>query len=107
MDVQVRDGIPEQLVVHMARREYLLDHPRDGLNVAPVRLDFRGRQAREVRDVAVSEDDDRVATRDGMALEVSVTRCSRIKRLTELVSAKPATDPAFSGVPVLWPCSCH
>jgi hypothetical protein len=37
VDVQMRHRIAEQLVVHVARREDLLDHPRDGVNVEPVR----------------------------------------------------------------------
>jgi hypothetical protein len=52
----------------VARGEYLLDHSRDALNVAPVRRDFGGRQARKVRDVTVSKDDDRVATSNGVLL---------------------------------------
>jgi hypothetical protein len=72
VDVQVRHGIPEQLVVHVAGCEHLLDHPRHGLNVAPVRGRFRGRQARKVRHVPFTKDDDRVARSDAMALKVSV-----------------------------------
>jgi len=35
VDVEVRHRISEQLVVHVARREHMLDHLRDGVNVAP------------------------------------------------------------------------
>jgi hypothetical protein len=35
VDVEVRHQISEQLVVHVARREHMLDHLRDGVNVAP------------------------------------------------------------------------
>ena len=107
VDVQVRHGISEQLVVHVARREDPFDHPRDGVNVAPVSGDFRGGQAREVRDVPVSKDDDRVTTSDGMALKVCVARGSHIKRITELVPTKPAIHSSLPGVPVLGPCSSH
>ena len=107
MDVEVRHRISEQLVVHVARREHMLDHLRDGVNVAPVRCDFRGAQAREVRNVTISKDDDRMATSDGVSLEVCVTHASCVKRLTELVPTKPAPRPLFPGVPILRPCSCH
>jgi hypothetical protein len=65
VNVEVRHQISEQLVVHVARREHLLDHPSDSVNVAPVRRDFRGAQAREVRNVTISKDDDRMATSSG------------------------------------------
>jgi hypothetical protein len=51
VDVQVRHGISEPQVVHVARREHPLDHPHEEVNVAPVRGDSRGGHAREVRDV--------------------------------------------------------
>src|SRR4030095_12579742 len=85
----------------------MLDHLRDGVNVAPVRCDFRGAQAREVRNVTISKDDDRMATSDGVSLSVSGTHASCVKVLTELVPTKPAPRPLFPGVPVLRPCSCH
>jgi hypothetical protein len=85
----------------------MLDHLRDGVNVAPIRGDFRGAQAREVSHVTISKDDDRMATSDGVSLQMRVTDASCVKRLTELVPAKPAPRPLFPGVPVLWPCSCH
>jgi hypothetical protein len=65
----------------MARCEHPLDHPRDGVNVAPVRRDLPGGQAREIRDVTVSKDDDRVAASDGVALQVCVARASHIEGL--------------------------
>jgi hypothetical protein len=40
MDVQVRHKIAEELIVHVTRREHLLDHPRHRVNVGPVRGDF-------------------------------------------------------------------
>jgi hypothetical protein len=91
----------------VAGGEHLLEHPRDGVNVGPVRSGFHGRQAREVRNVPVSKDDDRVARSDRMALEVRVANGSDVKRITKLVPAEPATLSSFPGVPVLWPCSCH
>jgi hypothetical protein len=50
----------------------MLDHLRDAVNVAPVRRDFGGAQAREVRDVTISKDDDRMAASDGVSLQVCV-----------------------------------
>jgi hypothetical protein len=41
VDVQVRHRISEQLVIHVARCKHPLDHPRDGMNVAPKGVDFR------------------------------------------------------------------
>ena len=107
VDVEVRHRISEQLVVHVARREHLLDDLRDAVNVLPVRRDFRRAQTREVRNVTISKDDDRMATSDGVSLQVGVTHASGVKRLTELVPTKPALRPLFPGVPVLGPCSCH
>jgi hypothetical protein len=66
--VEVRHQISEQLVVHVARREHMLDHLRDGMNVVPVRCDFRSAQARKVRNMTITEDDDRMATSDGVPL---------------------------------------
>jgi hypothetical protein len=66
--MEVRHGISEQLVVHMTRLEHLLDHLRDAVNVVPVRCDFRGAQTREVRNVTISKNDDRMATSDGVPL---------------------------------------
>jgi hypothetical protein len=77
------------------------------VNVAPVRGDFGGAQAREGRHVTISEDDDRMATSDGVPLQVCVAHASCVKRLTELVPTKPAPRPLFPGVPVLRPCSSH
>jgi hypothetical protein len=74
--MEVRHQISEQLVVHMARREHMLDHLRDAVNVVPVRRDFRGTQTREVRNVAISKDDDRMAASDGVPLQVCVTHAS-------------------------------
>ena len=68
VDVEVRHQISEQSVVHVARREHMLDHLRDAVNVVPVRRDFGGAQAREVRNVTISKDDDRMATSDGVSL---------------------------------------
>jgi hypothetical protein len=107
VDVEVRHQISEQLVVHVARREHMLNHLRDAVNVVPVRRDFGGAQTREVRNVTISKDDDRMATSDGVSLQVCVTRASCIKRLTELVPTKPAPHPLFPGAPVLRPCSYH
>jgi hypothetical protein len=64
----VRHRIAEHLVVHVARREDLLDHPGNGLNVEPVRCDFCGGQACEVGDMAASKDDDRMTASDGVPL---------------------------------------
>jgi hypothetical protein len=94
-------------VVHVARREHVLDHLRHAVNVVPVRCDFGGAQAREVCNVTISKDDNRIATSDGAPLEVSVSHVSDVKRLTELAPTKPAPRPLFPGVPVLWPGSCH
>ena len=105
--MEVRHQISEQLVIHMARREHMLDHLRDAVNVVPERGDFGGAQAREVRNVTPSKDDDRMATSDGMSLQVCVAHASGVKGLTGLVPAKPAPRPLFPGVPVLRPCSCH
>jgi hypothetical protein len=66
--MEVRHQISEQLVVHVARREHMFDHPRDAVNVVPVGCDFGGAQAREVRNVTISKDDDRMATGDGVSL---------------------------------------
>ena len=74
VDVEVRQRISEQLVVHVARREYLLDHLRDAVNVLPVRRDFGRAQTREVRNVTISKDDDRMAMSDGVSLRASPTR---------------------------------
>jgi hypothetical protein len=68
VDVEVRHGVSEQLVVHVARGEHLLDHLRDAVNVLPVRGDFDGAQARKVRHVTISKDDDRMAPSDGVSL---------------------------------------
>ena len=68
VNVEVRHRVPEQLVVHVARREHLLDHLCDAVNVGPVRCDLGGAQAREVRDMTISKDDDRMATGDGVPL---------------------------------------
>jgi len=68
VDVEVRHQISEQLVVHVARREHMLDHLRDAVNVVPVRCDLGGAQAREVRNVTISKDDDRMAASDGVSL---------------------------------------
>jgi hypothetical protein len=68
VDVEVRHQISEQLVVHVARREHMLDHLRDAVNVVPVRCDFGGAQACEVRNVTTSKDDDGMATSDGVSL---------------------------------------
>jgi hypothetical protein len=38
------------------------------VNVVPVRCDFGRAQAREVRNVTISKDDDRMATSDGVSL---------------------------------------
>jgi hypothetical protein len=97
--VKVRHRISEQLVVHVARREHMLDHLRDGVNVVPVRGDFRGAQAREVRNVTISEDDDGMATSDGVPLQVCLTHASYVKRLTELVRTKTSSPPLFSWRP--------
>jgi hypothetical protein len=105
--MEVRHRISEQLVVHVARRKHMLDHLRDAVNVAPVRRDFGGAQTREVGNVTIAKDDDRMAASDGVPLQVCVTRASCVKRLTELVPTKPAPRPLFAGVPVLRPCSCH
>jgi hypothetical protein len=99
VDVQVRNRIAEQIVVHVARREGLLDHPRDGVNVEPVRRDFCGGQACEGGDVAASEDDDRMTASDGVSLKVCVTGAPGVERLPELVSAEPAAPPLASGRP--------
>jgi hypothetical protein len=69
------------LVVHGARREDLLDHPRDRVNVEPVRRDFCGGQACEIGDVAASKNDDRMTASDGVPLEVCVTDAPGVKRL--------------------------
>jgi hypothetical protein len=66
--MKVRHYISQELIVHMARREHTLDHLSDGVNVAPVRCDFRGAQAREVRNVTISKDHDRVTPSDGVSL---------------------------------------
>jgi hypothetical protein len=107
MDVEVRHQISEQLVVHVTRREHMLDHLRDRVNVAPVRGDFRRAQAREVRNVTISKDDDRMATSDGVSFQVCVAHISCVKWLTELVPTQPAPRPLLPGVPVLRPCSCQ
>ena len=82
VDVEVRHQISEQLVVHVARREHMLDHLRDAVNVVPVRRDLGGAQAREVRNVTLSKDDDRMATSDGVSLEVCIAHRSCVKRMT-------------------------
>jgi hypothetical protein len=107
VDVQVRHRIAEQLVVHMARREDLLYHLGDGVNVEPVRRDFRGGQTCEIGDVVTSKDDDRMTASDGVPLKVCVADAAGVKGLPKLVSAEPATHPSFPGVPVLGPCSCY
>ena len=76
MYVEMRHHISEELVVHVARREHTLDHLRDAVNVVPVRGNFGGTQAREVRNVTISKDDDRMATSDGVSLQVCVTHAS-------------------------------
>jgi hypothetical protein len=65
----------------VAWRKDPLDHSRDGVNVAPIRGDFRGGQACKIRDVTASKDDDRVAASDGVPLQVCVARASHIKGL--------------------------
>src|SRR5688572_23170632 len=108
--MQVWHRISEQLVVHVARRKYPLNHPRYGMNVAPVRARFLAGQACKVCDVAVSKDDDHVAASDGVPLKVCVANASHIKGSTEVrpVQTEPAIHHAsFPGVPVLRPCSCH
>jgi hypothetical protein len=107
VDVQVRHRIAEQLVVHVARSEDVLDHPRDSVNVDPVRRDFCGGQACEVGDVTASKDDDRMTASDGVALKVCVADTPGVERLPKFVSAEPAAHPSFPGVPVLGPGSCH
>jgi hypothetical protein len=82
MDVEVRHQVSEQLIVHVARRENVFDHLRDAVNVVPVRCDFVGPQAGEIRNVTISKNDDRMATSNGVALQVGVTNDSRVKRLT-------------------------
>src|SRR5262245_24699777 len=103
----MRHYVTEQLVVHMARGEHLLDHSGDGLNVAPVRRAFGGRQGCKVSDVTGSNNDDRVATSDGVPLEMPVTGFSDIERRTELLPAKPAVHASFPSVPILRPRSGH
>jgi len=46
----------------------VLDHLSDAVNVVPEGCDFGGAQAREVRNVTISKDDDRMATSDGVSL---------------------------------------
>jgi hypothetical protein len=107
VDVEVRHQVSEQLVVHVARREHMLDHPGDAVNVLPVRCHFGRAQPREVGDVTISKDDDRMATSDGVSFEVCVTHTACIKRPTELVPAKPAPRSLFPSAPVLRPRLCH
>jgi hypothetical protein len=72
VDVKVRHQVSQQLVVHVAWRKHPLDHPRHGVHVAPIRGGLLARQACEVRDVTEAKDDDRVATSDGVPLEMRV-----------------------------------
>jgi hypothetical protein len=105
--MQVWHHVSEQLVIHVARREYLLNQPGNGVDVAPERGRFLGGQARKVGDVPISKDDNHVPASDGMRLEVSVANGSHIKRLTEVrpVPTKPAARAFFPVVPILRPCS--
>jgi len=52
----------------VTRREHVLDHLRDFVNVVPIRCDLGAAQAREVRNVTISKDNDRMATSDGVLL---------------------------------------
>ena len=70
--MEVRHHISEQLVVHVTRREHLLNHLRDGVNVVPLRGDLGGAQTREVRNVTISKDDDRVAASNGVPIQIRV-----------------------------------
>jgi hypothetical protein len=74
--MEVRHQIPEQLVVHVARREHTLNHLRDAVDVVPVGSDLRRAQTREVRNVTIAKDDDRVAMSDGVPLQVRITHAS-------------------------------
>jgi hypothetical protein len=85
------------LVVHVARLEDLLDHPRDKVNVGPVRRGFRGRQAGKVDDVTASKNDDRMTASDGMPLKRH--RHFRSKRAAQVGVRRTSTPLLVSGRP--------
>ena len=105
----MRHRVSEQLVVHVARRKDLLDHPGGGVNVLPVRRGFVAAQAGKVGDVAVPKDNDRVAARDDVPFKMRVADASHKKRFAEVrpVAAEPAARTLFARLPVIGPGSCH
>lgn len=113
MDVNVRDGVPEQLVVEVARAEHAIDHAGDALDFRPEGCHLGEREPGGIRDVATAEDDDRVAGRGRLPLKVRIADTAaeepdaKLVRFDAALSTEGAVVAALPCLPVFWPGSVH
>jgi len=107
VNVEVRDDIAEQQVVHMTRLENVLDSPPDILNVRPVMGEFVWSEVGEIGSMPLAKNDSHMARCYGMPFKKRLADSTAMEGPAGQVGTKGTSDTSLARFPVLRPGSFH